>query len=295
MKAELLALGVGLIIVAIGLAVGVLKFGLADGTGRRNTASTLWERVKELKLRRLVVSLAAGLAVGAIWFSFTGWWAYLLIGPMVGALLTAMVFNKGQREQILLRESLAVWVRSLSGLITTGAGLETALRGSLRTVDDRLKPHVLAMVRRIRSSIPTERALEAFARELKDPVIDAAVCHLILAANERGSGLASSLDGIADSVDDQIKALQQVETERSAPRRESILLVIMTTVVLFGVPFASTFSAPYATPLGQMLFLFFAILLGVITLRMQVLLRPEKHPRLLERRAMERSEGGAAS
>ena len=59
---------------------------------------------------------------------------------------------------------------------------------------------VTRLVARLRARWDTEEALRAFADELDDATGDLIAANLILGARRRGAGLASVLEGLAESV-----------------------------------------------------------------------------------------------
>ena len=92
------------------------------------------------------------------------------------------------------------WTRSLSGVLTVGIGLEQALVATLRSTPAPINAEVSRLVARLRARWDTETALRAFADELDDATGDLIAANLILGARRRGAGLASVLEGLAESV-----------------------------------------------------------------------------------------------
>ncbi len=74
------------------------------------------------------------------------------------------------------------------------------------------------LVARLRARWVTEDALRAFADELDDSTGDLVAANLILGARRRGAGLASVLEGLAESVAADVRARRQVEADRAKPR-----------------------------------------------------------------------------
>ena len=98
------------------------------------------------------------------------------------------------------------WTRSLSGVLTVGVGLEQALIATLRSTPEPIRPEVPRLVARLRARWSTEDALRAFADELDDATGDLVAANLILGARRRGAGLASVLEGLAESVAADVRA-----------------------------------------------------------------------------------------
>ena len=101
------------------------------------------------------------------------------------------------------------WTRSLSGVLSAGVGLEQALTATLRSTPDPIKPEVTQLVARLRARWDTETALRAFAEDLNDLTGDLVAANLILAARRRNRSLASVLQGVAESVHEDVAALAQ--------------------------------------------------------------------------------------
>ncbi|MEI2811934.1 MAG: hypothetical protein V9F00_17630 [Nocardioides sp.] len=111
------------------------------------------------------------------------------------------------------------WTRSLSGRPhrrrRPGAG--SRRNAALDPQRDRSRGH-RACVARLRARWVTEDALRAFADELDDSTGDLVAANLILGARRRGAGLASVLEGLAESVAADVRARRQVEADRAKPR-----------------------------------------------------------------------------
>ena len=124
------------------------------------------------------------------------------------------------------------WTRSLSGVLTVGVGLEQALVATLRSTPDPIRPEVTRLVARLRARWATEDALRAFADELDDATGDLIAANLILGARRRGAGLASVLEGLAESVAADVRARREVEADRAKPRATARWVTIITVGVL---------------------------------------------------------------
>jgi Flp pilus assembly protein TadB len=103
----------------------------------------------------------------------------------------------------------------------------------------------------LRARWRTEDALRAFADDLDDATGDLIAANLILAARRRGTGLAAVLESLAESVADDVRARRQVEADRAKPRATARWVTVISASVLVVLSFASSYTANYATPLGQ--------------------------------------------
>ena len=145
------------------------------------------------------------------------------------------------------------WTRSLSGVLTVGVGLEQALVATLRSTPAVIAPEVTRLVARLRARWATEDALRAFADELDDATGDLVAANLILGARRRGAGLASVLEGLAESVAADVRARRQVEADRAKPRATARWVTIISVGVLVILAISGTYVEPYQSPLGQII------------------------------------------
>ena len=145
------------------------------------------------------------------------------------------------------------WTRSLSGVLTVGIGLEQALVATLRSTPAPINPEVSRLVARLRARWDTETALTAFADELDDATGDLIAANLILGARRRGAGLASVLEGLAESVAADVRARRQVEADRAKPRATARWVTLISASVLVVLALSGQYVEPYATAIGQVI------------------------------------------
>jgi Flp pilus assembly protein TadB len=145
------------------------------------------------------------------------------------------------------------WTRSLAGVLTVGIGLEQALVATLRSAPAPILDEVERLVARLRARWDTETALRAFADELDDSTGDLIAANLILGARRRGAGLASVLEGLAESVGADVRARRQVEADRAKPRATARWVTMISASVLGLLAISGSYVEPYSTPLGQVL------------------------------------------
>ncbi len=158
-----------------------------------------------------------------------------------------------EKARIARLEGLAEWTRNLAGVLTVGVGLEQALVATLRSTPAAIKPEVSRLVARLRARWSTEDALMAFADELDDATGDLVAAYLVLGARRRGTGLASVLQGLAESVAEDVTIRRRVEADRAKPRATARTVTLITIGVLAVLSFSGQIMAPYGTPLGQAL------------------------------------------
>ena len=145
------------------------------------------------------------------------------------------------------------WTRSLSGVLTVGVGLEQALVATLRSTPAAIAPEVTRLVARLRARWVTEDALRAFADELDDATGDLVAANLILGSRRRGAGLASVLEGLAESVAADVRARRQVEADRAKPRATARWVTLISVGVLVILAVSGTYVEPYQSALGQVI------------------------------------------
>jgi Flp pilus assembly protein TadB len=262
------ALGGALVVAGlIGLIAGLRKTPIdpAAPPGRRR--SRVMARLMRTDRRTQLLSLV-GLAGGVAVYLITGWLIALVIGPIAGIGLPVLLASGDSGGATVKKlEALEEWVRSLAGVLTVGVGLEEALRMTLRSVPDAIRPEVTTLVARLRARWGTEAALRAFADDLDDATGDVVSASLILGARRRGAGLASVLESTAQSVADDVRARREIEAERAGPRSTARWVTIITACVLGVLALTGDYIQPYSTPIGQVLItLFLAAYVGLLIL-----------------------------
>ena len=210
--------------------------------------------------RRTRILLAAGLVVGVLVAAVTGWVVAIVVVPAAAAGLPALLSAPPAAARVERLEAMEEWTRSLSGVLTAGAGLEQALIATLRSTPQPIRPEVTRLASRVRARWSTEDALRAFADDLDDATGDVIAANLLLGARRRGSGLASVLDGLSESVAADVRARREIEADRAKPRATARWVTIITVSVLAFLALSGEYIAPFGTPLGQLLLV---LLLGL--------------------------------
>ena len=212
-------------------------------------------RIPRLDWRSPWVVGACLSAVGLVVALLTGWLVAIVVLPLLGVGLPYLVGKSEGAADIAKMEAMEEWTRSLSGILTAGAGLEQALAATLRSTPAPLRADVTRLVARLRARWTTQAAIRAFADDLDDPTGDIIAANLLLGAQRRGDGLATILEGLAESVALDIRSRRQVEADASKPRATARWVTIITAVVLAGLFLTGTYIAPYKTGIGQFLLL----------------------------------------
>lgn len=232
--------------------------------------------------RTILVGAVIGLAVAL----FTGWVIATVLVPATLIGLPVLLSAPPSASRIERLEAMEEWARSLSGKLTAGQSLRSALMRSLRSAPTAIEPEVSRLVNRLwANTTTTEAALRAFAEDLNDSTGDLLVANLILAARGRGTGLAPALEALAESVAADVRARRQIEADQQKPRTTAQTVTAITLGVLGILAFTGDYIEPYGSPLGQVVL---AILLAsyvaaLLLLRKMSVARPL--PRFLDLKA----------
>ena len=241
----------GLIVAGIlGLIAAWRPIPVEQATPRRE--SRLLRRVRAGPPRTRLLAVA-GLIVGVLLAVLTGWLVAVLVVPAAVLGLPFLVGASPETARISRLEAMAEWTRYLAGVLTVGVGLEQALVATLRSTPEPITAEVSRLVARLRARWSTEDALRMFADELDDATGDLVAAYLILGARRRGAGLASGLQGLAESVAEDVTARRKIEADRAKPRSNARTVTLISAGVLILLALNGQFMAPYATPLGQVI------------------------------------------
>ncbi|QZN87027.1 type II secretion system F family protein [Cellulomonas sp. C5510] len=248
----------GTLVVAglIGAVLALRPRPVREPVARRPSALARRVRATSSRTRLvLVVSIGGGLLLALL----TGWVAAVLILPAAALGLPYLLAAPPTAATVRRLEAMEEWTRNLAGVLSSGVGLEQAVTATLRSTPDAIKPEVTALVARLRARWDTEQALRAFADDLDDVTGDLIVANLILAAQRRNRSLANALQGVAESVSEDVTSRRKVEAGRAKPRGSARLVTMFSAGVLVWLAFTGDYIAPYGTPLGQVL------LVGLLT------------------------------
>lgn len=274
------------------IAGGLVVF--AAGLRRRPAEVTglstgLWKKVVDSSIVRTVRrrwwQLALALVAGIVAAAAVGWPLLTVLVPVVAYGLP-MVLSAPSNRDLAVLEALDRWVRSLASLLPTGRSISDAIRVSVAQAPALLAPQLRLLTARLDDRWTTAQALLSLADELDSPDADAVLAALSLAADRGGTGATATLAALADNIQDRLRALREIETERAKPRIVVRQVTLITLVVLgLALLFGGSFFAPYGSPLGQLLLaaLVFAYLGALLFLRRLTLPRPRQ--RILRRLA----------
>jgi len=238
----------GLVMVAAGFLIPPRPQGLS---------TNLWTTLVDGRVGRFLRSqgwrLALAVAVGVLGATVTGWPVLLVLVPLVGYGVPTLLSQPPQREAELL-QALDRWVRSIAALLPTGRSITDAIRASQRQAPPQLVESLGVLIARLDDRWTPHQALLAMADDLDSADADAVLAALALATQRGGTGAAATLASLADTVQDRLGALREIEAERAKPRIVVRQVTIITvTVLALALVFGGSFFEPYGTPVGQVI------------------------------------------
>jgi Flp pilus assembly protein TadB len=205
--------------------------------------------------RRTRILVLGGAAAGVLVALVTGWVITIVLVPAALVGIPLLLSPPPAAASIEKLEALEEWTRSLSGKLTAGQSLRSALIKSVQSVPAPIEREVALLGSRLwNNTASTEDVLRAFAEELDDSTGDVVASQLILAASGRGqAGLAKALDALAETVASEVRARRQIEADQAKPRTTARTVTAITLGVLGLLAFTGDYIEPYGTPLGQVI------------------------------------------
>lgn len=283
--ATIAALG-GVICVA-GLAMlGAWARGLSPSRKTVPTSKSGSATARRRRLMMVVGSAVAGLATWAI----TGW-PVLGLGAAAAVIGLPPVVLVGRRNEraIARLQALEEWTRRLADSLAAGVAPTAAVVRSAERAPLLIRPEVRQLASRLATSRWDKRAaLRAFADRMDDATADLVVHALDVTLSSRSSTqLSVVLLGAANDTAAEVEHRREVETARSSPRAESMVLVLLSMVVIVVVLVFNIFDvrAAYNTPMGQVAL---ALILVMTALALYLIVRfsrGESRPRLIAQRS----------
>lgn len=275
----------GLLLVA-GLLLAIEGAMLRDRPHHRrqpHSSSRLqrWWREASPRHRGLVLgSFAGGVAAWAI----SGWPLAIAVVPAAVLGVPWLLATPSNRDVELLT-ALDRWVRSLSASIPTGKSIRDSIRANRTQTPSLLVEPVNRLLARLDDRWSVREAFWAMADEIDSPDADSVVAALALASERGGVGASTTLTALSDTIQERLKAMREISTERAKPRVIVRQVTMISLTVLAGAfVLGASFFEPYGTPLGQVVLL----ALGLAYVGSLVMLRrltlPPRRERVLIRR-----------
>jgi len=228
-------------------------------------------------------SAAAALIGAAVVGLITQWPVGALIGAAVGWTLQSALSSSSSTRVTSRLDALATWIETLRDSVAAHRGLVAAIESTVPSAPASLRANIEALVIRIKSGTPPDRAFAALASELADASADEAIAPLILAARFGGADLQNLLGTAAANTREQLALVQRTEVARAKPRREMRLVVVVTLgFVLATLTIGHGYFTPFSTTTGQIVLVVIAGLFAVGFGMMNRLSRPQPMPRLFE-------------
>ncbi|NUK27887.1 type II secretion system F family protein [Streptomyces lunaelactis] len=205
---------------------------------------------------------AAAVVGGLVWLVTGVFVAALLLGTAVVGVPWLLAPTASTTQRIAKLEALGEWTQRLSDVIRLGFGLQQALTSSRKNAPPLLEREVAELAEKLQAGWHPREALEDFANQLDDVTADKACAALTLCANDPGPGLAQALEDLAVSVREEVAERRKIEADRAKSRTAVRWMTIITVLIVlagFAVP---TYTAPYASAVGQLVL---ALLSGAFT------------------------------
>ncbi|MER5584605.1 type II secretion system F family protein [Streptomyces asoensis] len=229
------------------------------------------ERGAQARLRQRTLTGASVLVFALVWLVSGNFVGGALLGTAVVGVPWLIAPAYRAQERIGQLEALSEWTQRLAGLLRLGMGVEQAMMTSRKGAPDELATQITNLSDRLRLGWRPEPALRAFGDELDDVTADKVVAALLLSVNDRGPGLAQALEDLAGTVREEVAGKRKVEADRAKSRTTVRWMTFITAGIVVAGFFVPSYTAPYATLLGQLvLALATAGFIGVLALMRQL-------------------------
>ena len=260
----------------IGVGIALIVAGLFSDTPVHKKMSFA-KGIDPATRQAAVSALICAAVVGLI----TRWPVGVAIGAAVGWTLRSALSSASSHQVANRLDALATWIETLRDSVAAHRGLVAAIESTVPSAPASLAANIEALVIRIKSGTPLDRAFAALASELADASADEAIAPLILAARFGGADLQNLLGTAAANTRDQLALVQRTEVARAKPRREMRLVVVVTLgFVLATLTIGHGYFTPFSTTTGQIVLVVIAGLFAVGFGTMNRLSRPQPSPRL---------------
>lgn len=207
---------------------------------------------RQLKVsRRTRVLGSIGLLAGVAVWLFTGWLLAVVLAPALLIGLPALLAAPTTATAIDRLVAMEEWTRNLANVLGAGKSLEQAIIATARSIPAALSTEIGDLIARLRANRSTEGAIRSFNETLNDATGDLICSALLMGSRMRDGGLKDVLDGVTETVAEDVRNRRAVEADRSKPRTTARLITIVATIFLAGA-FVSGYFDPYKSPFGQL-------------------------------------------
>lgn len=277
---------IGVLAAVAGLAGAVRAWnGKAPRSRPRPQKSRASSAVAELpeRWRRNVRPLLALAAVaGVITWAWTGYPVHGLVMAAATAGLPFVLYPGGSAAARIERlEALAMWLNQLAGVHVAGLSLEQTVRASAKSAPAALRDPVNVLSGRLQAGWPADEAYRKFADDLADGVGDHVVLLLLTHARDRGPGLSRALEALAATVGQQAADFREMEADRAKVRASARWVSVFILAIVGLTMINGSYTAPYGSPLGQMLLTVLALLFAGVLWWLRHMAQTDPDPRLL--------------
>lgn len=259
--------------------IGLVVLGLIrrPGGGAARTPGLLrfWRELAPARRR----TIAAGMVAGVVALAVTRWVPALVIVPLVVAIGPGLLGDPKNRDIVIL-EALDRWVRALTASLLTGRSVPDAIRSTRRQAPEALADAIALAAVRLDERWTLPDVMAAFADSVDHADADAVAAALIV-AGQRGTGAATTLEAIADSLQDRLAAAREIDNERAKPRivvrQVTAIIAVVLGLALITSP---AYFAPYRTGFGPWIALALALIYIGALARLQAASQPRPRARL---------------
>lgn len=213
--------------------------------------------------------------IGAV-VSLTAWllsgWPVAAVAVMSMWVLLPYFFGTGKiaARRIGRLEGMDEWTRRLAEVIAAGLAPVPAIVESADRAPEAIRPEVTRLASKLATPrLDRQQALREFADEIDDTVGDLITLAVGIAVGAQTSErVPDVLRTMAEGVSEEVKARREIEAKRSGPRSEARLMVILVVAMVVGFSFATDYTAPYDSFLGQLVL---AVCAGLMVLALLLL------------------------
>jgi len=213
-------------------------------------------RVSPATQRRALIAIVVGLIALLV----SGWPVLGLATAAATFLLPRLSSARASRRRTAVLEGLEQWARRLADLLSASRGLADALEVSARSAPEVIAAPVTGLARGLAARSGSDAVLRAFADEIDDPAGDRIAAALIIATGRRGGAVGEVLRTLAEQLASDVASRRDIDAERAEHRTTLRWIVgVVITFTVFCV-LNRSFSAPFGTPLGQLVLAVIALL-----------------------------------
>lgn len=198
-----------------------------------------------------------GLVIGLILVATGGWFAALIIAPVL-AVVGPRVVRRPENVSVDELEALEEWTRSLTGVLAAELHLGTAILATRHSAPEAVQEQVHRLCSRLQARRPLVEALYAFGEDLDSQVGDYVASALIQAAQADQAALESTLDAIAADVTAEVRSARKIATDRASAFKQARAVTTVALIALPSFVLFTSFGQEYRSGSGQL------YLLGII-------------------------------